>query len=68
MTKFQWKQLKKYNISKSIIMQGLWFLRAARRLMLINIDMKFREDSLNGFEVLARRGLFDGQSSKGNNS
>ena len=30
-------------------MQELWFLRSARRLMLINIYMKFREGSLNRF-------------------
>ena len=32
-------------------MQELWFLQSARRLMLINIYMKFYEDSLNGFQV-----------------
>ena len=36
--------------------------------MLINIYMKFREDSLNGFQVLEERGLCDRQSSKENNS
>ena len=30
-------------------MQELWFLRSARRLMLIDIYMKFHEDSLKGF-------------------
>ena len=30
-------------------MQELWLLRSARRLMLIDIYMKFREDSLNNF-------------------
>ena len=30
-------------------MQELWFLRSARRLMTIDIYMKFREDSLNVF-------------------
>ena len=33
-------------------MQELWFLRSACRLMLIDIYMKFREDSLNGFQVI----------------
>ena len=33
-------------------MQELWFLRPACWLMLIDIDMKFREDSLNGFQVI----------------
>ena len=33
-------------------MQELWFLCSARRLMLIDIYMKFREDSLNDFQVI----------------
>ena len=32
-------------------MQELLFLRSARRLMLIDICMKFREDSFRGFQV-----------------
>ena len=32
-------------------MQELPFLRSARRLMLIDICMKFREDSFKGFQV-----------------
>ena len=32
-------------------MQELLFLHSARRLMLIDICMKFREDSLKGFQV-----------------
>ena len=32
-------------------MQELWFLRSARRLMLIDIYMKFREDSLTVFKL-----------------
>ena len=32
-------------------MQELWFLHYAYRLMLIDIYMKFREDSLNGFKL-----------------
>ena len=32
-------------------MQKLWFLRFARRLMLIGIHIKFCEDILNGFQV-----------------
>ena len=35
-------------------MQELWFLRSARRLMLINIYMKYHKDRLNGFEVIER--------------
>ena len=35
-------------------MQELWFLRSAHCLMLIDIYMKFREDSLNGFQVIER--------------
>ena len=30
-------------------MQELWFLHSARRLMLIDINMKFLEDILNRF-------------------
>ena len=35
-------------------MQELRFLRSARRLMLIDIFMKFREDSFNGFQFIER--------------
>ena len=38
-------------------MQELWFLRSALRLMclmLIDFYMKFREDSLNAFQVIER--------------
>ena len=35
-------------------MQELPFLRSARRLMLIDICMKFREDSFMGFQVTER--------------
>ena len=35
-------------------MQELPFLRSARRLMLIDICMKFREDSFRGFQVIER--------------
>ena len=40
-------------------MQELWFLRSARRLMLIDIYMKFHEDSLNDFQVLERTRFCD---------
>ena len=33
-------------------MHELWFLRSVHRLMLIDIYMKFREDSLKGFQVI----------------
>ena len=33
-------------------MQELWFLHSARCLVLIDIYMKFQEDSLNGFQVI----------------
>ena len=36
-------------ITQKVYMQELWFLCSACHLMLINIYMKFREDSLNGF-------------------
>ena len=35
-------------------MQEFWFLGFACCLMLIDIYMKFREDSLNGFQVIER--------------
>ena len=35
-------------------MQELWFLHSARRLMLIDIYIKFREDSPNNFQVIER--------------
>ena len=35
-------------------MQELPFLRSARRLMLIDICMKFREESFRGFQVTER--------------
>ena len=35
-------------------MQELPFLRSARRLMLIDICMKFHEDSFRGFQVTER--------------
>ena len=39
-------------------MQELRFLRFARRLLLIDIYMKFREDSLNGFSSYIERERF----------
>ena len=36
--------------------------------MLIDIYMKFLEDSLNGFQVIEQTRFCDGQSSKRNNS
>ena len=49
-------------------MPELPFLHSARRLMLIDIYMKFREYSLSGFQVIERTRFCDGLSSKGNNS
>ena len=40
--------------NSKIYIQELWFLRSARRLMLINISMKCHEDILNGFQVRGR--------------
>ena len=40
-------------------MEELWFLRSARRLMLIDINMKFRNDSLIGFQVIERTRFCD---------
>ena len=41
-------------ISQKIYMQELPFLHSARRLMLIDICMKFREDSFMDFQVTER--------------
>ena len=43
-------------------MQELWFLCSARRLLLIDICMKCREDSLNGFQVIERTWFCDKQT------
>ena len=40
-------------------MQELWFLRSACFLMLIDIYMKFRAESLNSFQVIERTGFRD---------
>ena len=48
-------------------MQELWFLCSARRLILIDIYMKFLEDILNRFQVTEQTRFCDGQSSKENN-
>ena len=40
-------------------MQELWFLRFARHLMLIEIYMKFCEDSLNHFQVIEWTQYYD---------
>ena len=39
-------------------MQELWFLHSACGLMLIDIYMKFCEDSLNGFQVIEWTGVW----------
>ena len=39
------------DITQTIYIQELWFLRSAHCLMLVNISMKFHEDILNGFQV-----------------
>ena len=49
-------------------MQELWFLHFACQLMLIDIQIKFCEDILNGFQVIEWRLFYDRQSSKGSNS
>ena len=41
-------------ITKKIHIQELWFVRSARRLMLVNISMTFHEYILNGFQVTER--------------
>ena len=41
-------------ITQKIQMKELLFLHSARRLMLVDICMKFREDSFRGFQVTER--------------
>ena len=43
-------------------MQKLWFLHSANHLMLTDIYMKFREDSLNSFQVIEQTPFCDRQS------
>ena len=40
-------------------MQELWFLHSASHLMLIDIYMKFHEDSLNSFQVIEQTRFCD---------
>ena len=49
-------------------MQELQFLLSACRLMLIDIYMKFCEDSWTDFQVIERTRFCDKQSFKGTNS
>ena len=42
------------DVTQKVSIQQLWLLRSARRLMLVNICMKFHEDILNGFKVTER--------------
>ena len=48
------------DITQKIFIQELWFLRSARRPMLVNIYMKVHEDILNGFQVTERTRFCDG--------
>ena len=49
-------------------MQELPFLHSARRLMLVDICMKFHDASLYGLKVIEQTRFCEGQSSKENNS
>ena len=49
-------------------MTELLFMHSARRLMLVDTCIMFRECSLSGFQFIERHGFYDGQSSKENNS
>ena len=46
-------------------MPELWFLRSALRQMLIDINMKFRDDSLRGFQDRQTDGQTDRQTPGG---
>ena len=49
-------------------MTELLFLHSARRLMLVDTCIKFREYSLSGIQVKERTRFCDGQRSKKNDS
>ena len=53
-------------ITQKVKMLDLWFLLFACCLMIIDIYIKFREDFLNGYQVIERACFYDRQSSKGN--
>ena len=57
-------------ITQKVKMQEFWFLRSARRLMLIDIYMKFPEDSLKGFQVREWKRVWqtDSQTTGGKNN
>ena len=42
------------DVTQKVSLQELWFLHSALHLMLVNICMKFHEDTLNGFKVTER--------------
>ena len=46
-------------ITQKVEMQELWFLHSAHCLMLIDIFMKFYDNSLNDFQVIVRTRLTD---------
>ena len=42
-----------------------WFLHSsAHRFIMVNMCMKFHEDTLNGFQVTERKRICDGQTDK----
>ena len=43
-----------WEITQEVYMQELWFLHSARRLMLVDICMKFHDASLYGLKVIER--------------
>ena len=43
------------DVTQRVSIQELWFLHSARHLMLVNICVKFHEDTLNGFKATERR-------------
>ena len=46
-------------ITQKVSMQELWFLCSACPLLLIDIYLNFRKDSLNSFQVIVRTQFFD---------
>ena len=55
-------------IPPKLYKQELWFLSSAHWLMMAYISIKFRENILNGFQVMERTRIYHCQISKENNS
>ena len=48
---FSYAKLVQRGITQNIYIQELWFLRSARWPMLVNIYIKFHDNTLNGLQT-----------------